>query len=310
MRMRIETGKKMQNEIVLGVYSEKDKLKIAVVNAQNEWCNILLRERGGEWTTYKLAPNGLFPSVFTGEIKTEPGKEYEYIFECEKGFFLDERSKRVVSAEGYGKILQDRPEKDLRKRNIFSDTLGKVSAVENTDFDWKKDVRPFISSSDMIAYKLHVRGFTIHESSNVKHPGTFKGICEKINYLKNLGITTLILQPCYEFNELMDYHINIGAETIGDVQRSRIFMQPSETRPDSRLNFWGYGAQAMYFSPKAGYASDPGNACIEFKNLVRTMHSANIEVIMEMDYDRRLTGSFILDNLRFWATTYHIDGFK
>ena len=300
----------MQNRIIPGVDRENGSLRIAVPNMGHEWCNILLREKGGEWTTYKLAPNALFPSIFTGEIATDETKEYEYIFECDKGYFIDERSKRVVSPGEYGKLVRDFKEKDLKKRNIFSDTLGKVSAVEKSDFDWKNDRRPCIPVSDMIAYKLHVRGFTVHESSNVKHPGTFKGICEKLNYIKSLGITTLILQPCYEFNEMMDYHMNVGAETPGDVQRSRVFTLPADTVPDSRLNFWGYGAQGMYFAPKAGYAAEPENVCTEFKTMVRLLHSAGIEVIMEMDYTKGLTESFILDNLRFWVMEYHVDGFK
>ena len=300
----------MQNKIILGVTGKNDNLKIAVSARGLEWCNILIRERGGDWTTYKLAPDGLYPSIYTGELKLSNDKEYEYIFECEKGYFLDERSKRVVSSGKYGNLEIGCTEKDLTKRNIFSDTLGKVSAVENTDFDWKKDKRPCIPVSDMIAYKLHVRGFTIHESSGIKHPGTFKGIGEKLNYLRSLGITTVILQPCYEFNELMDYHMNIGSGNTGEVVRTRIFMQPVETMPKSRLNFWGYGAQGMYFAPKAGYASDPDKVCSEFKSMIRLLHSAGIEVIMEMDYPGDLSESFILENLRFWTMEYHIDGFK
>ncbi|MBR4343787.1 MAG: alpha-amylase [Lachnospiraceae bacterium] len=300
----------MQNRLTLGVSGKKSNLKIAVPAKGLEWCNILIREKGGDWTTFKLASDGLYPSIFTGELKLDDNKEYEYIFECERGYFLDDRSRRVVDPGQYGKLGFTAQEKDLKKRNILSDTLGKVSAIENTEFDWKKDKRLCIPASDMIAYKLHVRGFTIHESSGIKHPGTFKGICEKLNYLRSLGITTLILQPCYEFNELMDYHMNIGCETAGDVLRTRIFMQPPETMPQSRLNFWGYGAQGMYFAPKSGYASEPEKACTEFKTMVRLMHSAGIEVIMEMDYSSDLSESFILDNLRFWTMEYHIDGFR
>ena len=300
----------MQNIIIPGVTGRNDGLRIAVPNMGHEWCNILIREKGGEWTTYKLAPNPLFPTIYTAELKLDTSKEYEYIFECEKGYFLDDRSRRVINPGEYGKLAYDLNEKDLKKRNIFSDTLGKVSAVVFNTFDWKNDKRPNIPSSEIVAYKLHVRGFTIHESSNVKHPGTFKGVCEKINYLKSLGITTVILQPCYEFNELMDYHMNIGAGSSDDIQRSRVFTMPPDTVPESRLNFWGYGAQGMYFAPKSGYAADPENVCSEFKTMVRLLHNAQIEVIMEMDYTNGLTESFILENLRFWVVEYHIDGFK
>lgn len=300
----------MQNNYSLGVTVKNDSLNIAVAGKGREWCCILLREKQGEWVRYNLEPDRLFPSVFTGTVRLENSKEYEYILECEKGYFLDDRAKRIVSPYVYGRISCDSNKGEAEKRKIFSDTLGKVCAVEKDTFDWKKDSKPAVPASDMIAYKLHVRGFTIHESSGVKHPGTFKGISEKLHYLKSLGITSVILQPCYEFNELMDYHMNVGADTMPDIQRSRLFTGTEKNEYRSRLNFWGYGAQSLYFAPKAAYASEPEKACSEFKNMIRTLHSSGIEVIMEMDYSGEYSESFILENLRFWALEYHIDGFR
>ena len=105
---------------------------------------------------------------------------YEYIFESDRGYFLDDRARLIKSSSGYGKLPAFEGKTGLRDREIFSDTLGRVCSVETEDFDWKKDRKPFVKATDMIIYKLHVRGFTVHESSKIKHPGTFKGVTEKI----------------------------------------------------------------------------------------------------------------------------------
>ena len=304
----------MQSDINLGVVVRNGKL-IAQVSEENcEWIKILIRELVGEWKEHKLEPHPLYPTIFTATLdydaKKSTNANYEYIFESDRGYFLDDRARFIKSPSGYGKLPAFEGKTGLRDREIFSDTLGRVCSVETEDVDWKKDRKPFVKATDMIIYKLHVRGFTVHESSKIKHPGTFKGVAEKIPYLKSLGVTTLILQPCYEFNELMDFHINIGTSYTGEVQRTRIFGQPKETVPDSRLNFWGYGAAGNYFAPKAGYASEPAKACHEFMSMVKSLHTAGIEVIMEMDYESHVTDGFILENLRFWATKYHVDGFR
>ncbi|MCR5204331.1 MAG: hypothetical protein K6E47_04695 [Lachnospiraceae bacterium] len=298
----------MQSDINLGVTVRDGKLLAQVSGENCEWMRILLREKGSEWKEFKLDRHPLYPSVFTGSFPHD-GKKYEYIFECDKGYFLDDHARLVKSPCGYGILPSLKETEGLKERNIFSDTLNKVCSLDTEIYDWKKDRRPFEKTSDMFVYKLHVRGFTVHESSKIKHPGTFKGVSEKIPYFKSLGITTLILQPCYEFNELMDFHINVGASFNGEIQRTRVFTQPAETIPGSRLNFWGYGTSGNYYAPKAMYASEPENACYEFKNMIRSLHTAGIEVIMEMDY-RTVSDSFILENLRFWTTEYHVDGFR
>lgn len=300
----------MQSDFTLGVTVRDGKLLARVSGENCEWIKILLREKGEKWQEFRLEPHSLYPSVFSGSFSYDSKKQYEYIFESDKGYFLDDHAKLIKSPAGYGILTAGKENTGVQERAVFSDTLDRVCSVETENYDWKKDKKPFVKASDMIIYKLHVRGFTVHESSKIKHPGTFKGVTEKIPYLKSLGVTTLILQPCYEFNELMDFHINIGASFNGELQRSRVFGQPAETVPKSRLNFWGYGAQGNYYAPKAAYASEPDKAIREFKNMIRSLHTAGIEVILEIDYDRTVNDSFILENLRFWATEYHVDGFR
>lgn len=262
------------------------------------------------WEVYELLSAPVFTGIYTGSIKVDPSKKYEYIFENEEGYFLDDRAVKINHNEKFGGFLGTYPEKpDSDVAKILSDTMGLTCMAGMEPFDWEDDYQPDYDYTDLILYKLHVRGFTIHKSSGVKHPGTYMGVIEKIEYLKKLGVNGVILQPCVEFNEFMDYGINIGADILQDVFRSR-FRPYACKIVSSRLNYWGYGAQSAYFAPKASYASEPDNACTEFKTMVKMLHKAGIEVIMEMDYGNAGEPSFILDNLIYWVREYHIDGFR
>ena len=77
------------------------------------------------------------------------------------------------------------------------------AGVLSEAFDWEDDANPEIPYADTILYKLHVRGFTAHASSNVSARGTYAGIVEKIPYLKDLRITAVELMPVTEFDEVM-----------------------------------------------------------------------------------------------------------
>lgn len=68
-------------------------------------------------------------------------------------------------------------------------------------FDWSKDVSPHIDVSDLLIYKIHVRGFTERSRAGVKNPGTFAGAAEKAEYIKNLGFNAVELMPAYEWND-------------------------------------------------------------------------------------------------------------
>ena len=97
---------------------------------------------------------------------------------------------------------------ELRAEN-YSDTLHFGNFDETKarkallcpEFNWEGDKSPKIPYEDSFFYMLHVRGFTMHASSGVKHKGTFKGVSEKISYLKKLGVTAVILQPAYELTK-------------------------------------------------------------------------------------------------------------
>jgi isoamylase len=101
------------------------------------------------------------------------------------------------------------------------------------NFDWEGDRHLRQDFSETIIYEMHVRGFTQHRNSKVKHPGTYLGVIEKIPYLKSLGVTAVELMPVHEF-------------PIRDIRGNK----------PSRPNYWGYDPLA-FFSPHRGYASSP-----------------------------------------------------
>ena len=181
-----------------------------------------------------------------------------------------------------GKIVPDPYGKAFSGREHWSVSKGKEkrklrTRIVTDTFDWGKSQFPHLKKEDEIAYSLHVRGFTKHSSSGVAHKGTFDGVTEKLPYLQKLGINQIHLMPVYEFDENQRH-----------------------------VNYWGYG-KAYFFAPKASYAAgDPVN---EMKSLVRQMHLAGIEVILEMPFTEGTTFSLILDCLRYWVMQYHVDGF-
>ena len=189
--------------------------------------------------------------------------------------------------------------------------------------------------SESIIYEMHVGGFTKSPSAGVKHPGTFRGVIEKIPYLKELGVTAVELLPVFEFDNT-EKRIVDGKELT---------------------NYWGYSTMA-YFAPHPMYCVNPetGNHVDEFRNMVKALHEAEIEVILDVvfnhtdegnhqgpvfsfkgiansayyylmpgqrEYYNDYTGcgntfnvnhpigeKFILDCLRYWVQVMGVDGFR
>lgn len=156
---------------------------------------------------------------------------------------------------------------------------GKRACFAPAEYDWEGDLSPAVPYEEAFVYCMHVRGFTRHESSGVKHRGTFQGVAEKIPYLKQLGVTTLELQPIYEFDEV--------------------------SREQGR-NYWGY-TRGYYYAPKNSYAvGDSRRAC---KDMIKALHQNGMEAVLQFYFPEDMGQWEILDILRFWVTEYHVDGF-
>lgn len=127
------------------------------------------------------------------------------------------------------------------------------------------------SSCDLIIYELHVRDFTHHPSSGVKHRGTFSGLMEKIPYLKELGINAVELMPIFEFDETMN------SRTVDDKQL---------------LECWGYNTVG-FFAPNSSYAAanEHNQEGTEFKTLIRELHANGIEVILDVVFNHTAEGN-------------------
>ncbi|HIJ78581.1 MAG: glycogen debranching protein GlgX [Desulfobulbaceae bacterium] len=143
-------------------------------------------------------------------------------------------------------------------------TFQRRCCIVENHFDWEGDRPLNIPLQDTIIYEMHIRGFTQHRSSGVAHPGTYQGIIEKIPYLRQLGITAVELLPVTEFNEHENIHHNPATG-------------------ESLKNFWGY-SPISFFAPKAAYAVNGrnGNQVREFKEMVKALHKAGIEVILDV----------------------------
>ncbi len=214
------------------------------------------------------------------------------------------------SYKALDKEFNDPYAKSVRGREVFGEPgNAKVTMLLTGSFDWKGDKHPGIAFEKLIIYKIHPRGFTADESSNVRHKGTFLGITEKLPYIKKLGINAVLLMPCVEFDECMsDETLSIPVYT-NDLKNKGSFHREKPEKK-CRVNYWGYGAKADFFAVKASYAADTLHPEKEFKTLVRTLHKAGIEVLMEFSFPDNATASFISDVLRYWVAEYHIDGFR
>lgn len=145
-------------------------------------------------------------------------------------------------------------------------------------YDWEGDRPLNIPDCEVVAYSLHVRGFTMHRSSGVKHKGTFRGLTEKIAYLKELGINQIHCMPIYDFDEDTPY-----------------------------TNYWGYG-EANCFAIKKRYAASK-NPEKELKDMVKTFHQNGIEVVLNMPFTEQTPKQRIVDCLRYYRMEYNMDGF-
>jgi glycogen operon protein len=230
------------------------------------------------------------------------------------------------------------PAKDLsysRLDDVANQPRGIV--VDGGDFDWQGDTPLNYPLRFSVVYETHVKGLTAHPSSGVEHPGTYRGLIEKIPFFKELGVTSLELLPIQEFceHELPRKNPRTG---------------------EALTNYWGYSTVA-FFAPKGSYAADksPGGQVREFKEMVRELHKAGIEVILDIVFNHTAEGSelgptfcfrgldnsiyyilnenrryyqnysgcgntvncnhpvvrtYILDCLRYWVLEMHVDGFR
>jgi glycogen operon protein len=140
-----------------------------------------------------------------------------------------------------------------------------------SNFDWQGVLPPRHTWGETIIYEAHVRGLTVHPSSGAVFPGQYHGVVEKIPYFQSLGITALELMPVQDFSE----HDTSRRDPAGRILR----------------NYWGYNPVSL-FAPKESYAGDgpPGRHVDAFKTMVRELHRAGIEVILDVVFTHTAEG--------------------
>ena len=146
---------------------------------------------------------------------------------------------------------------------------------------------------EMILYKVHVRGYTMQKNSRVRRKGTFQGLCEKISYWKQLGVTSIELMPAYDFEEFPLQE-----------KKSRYLTVENE---DAKLNYWGY-TKGRYFAPKPSYCAGKYPE-LEVKEFITKLHEEGMECLMDFCFPSEIEPALAVEILQFWKMEYQIDGF-
>ena len=272
--------------------------------------------------------------IFVPELR--PGQIYAYRvegpFDPANGHRFDP-TKVLLDPYGRCVVVPENYSRDAsRSEGDNCATAMKSVVVDPSAYDWEGDTPLNRPSSRTIIYEMHVRGFTQHPSSGVSKDtrGTFRGLIEKIPYLKQLGVTAVELLPVFQFD--------------------------SQDCPAGRINYWGY-SPVSFFAPHQAYSSrkDPLGAVEEFREMVKALHRAGIEIILDVVFNHTAEGDqsgptisfrgldnstyyileqgrsryanysgtgntlnanhpivrrLILDSLRYWVEEMHVDGFR
>ncbi|MCI8638841.1 MAG: glycogen debranching enzyme [Coprococcus sp.] len=258
-------------------------------------------------------------------------QDFEYAYRVDgpydptKGFLFD---KKNILVDPYARAISRQQSWGEENHNPYH-----ARVVKNT-FDWGSVPQSSRELSDLVIYELHVRNFTQHTSSGVRHRGTFAGLMEKIPYLKELGINAVELMPIFEFDE------NMNAREVDGKKL---------------MECWGYNS-VSFFAPNTLYAAacEDNHEGVELKELIRALHEVGIEVILDVVFNHTAEGNekgpvfsfkgfdnniyymltpdgnyynfsgcgntlncnhpvvqqMILECLRYWTIDYRVDGFR
>jgi isoamylase len=204
------------------------------------------------------------PGVKAGQLY---GYRAEGPFDPSSGMRFDP-AKVLLDPYGRGTVVPKNYSREAACKEGDNAAVAMKSVVVNPGaYDWEGDTPLNRPSSRTIIYEMHVRGFTRHPSSGVaaQRAGTFAGLVEKIPYLKELGVTAVELMPIFQFD-------------------------PQDS-PARRVNYWGY-APVSFFAPHHAYTSrqDPLGPLDEFRDMVKALHRAGIEVILDVVYNHTAEG--------------------
>lgn len=244
------------------------------------------------WHTYipNLKPGQLYGYRVHGPYRPLNGHRYN-----PHKLLIDPYAKAIAGSVQWHDSLfgydVNHPDKDLSFSKSDSAPYVPKCVVVDTNFDWEGDVQPRTAYHKTIIYETHIKGFTqMHPGIPNEIKGTYAGISHPvtIQYLKELGVTAIELMPVHHF--MIDKHL-----------------------ADKGLdNYWGYNSIG-YFAPDVRYSSanPDGGQVNEFKQMVKTLHKAGIEVILDVVYNHTGEGSELgptvsfrgIDNASYYRLT-------
>lgn len=213
------------------------------------------------------------PGVRAGQLY---GYRVRGPYEPDKGMRFDP-AKVLLDPYGRGVVVPRNYSRDAASREGDNAAAAMKSVVVDTrKYNWEGDTPIKRPSSRTIIYEMHVRGFTRHPSSGVseKTRGTYAGLIEKIPYLQELGVTAVELLPVFQFD--------------------------TQDCPPGLVNYWGY-APVSFFAPHQAYSSrrDPLGPIDEFRDMVKALHRADIEVILDVVFNHTAEGGHSGPTLSF-----------
>ena len=298
-------------------------------------CELLLFHREAEkpFAALKFPDNYKIGFVYSMIVFGLDVEEFEYAYRLDgpydekKGLRFD---KSKILLDPYARAVTGQSQWGCKNNPQHS---YRARVVQN-NFDWGLERSEPIPMEDLVIYELHVRGFTKSPTSNVSCPGTFRGLEEKIPYLKKLGINAVELMPVFEFDEMRDVRL---------IDENEL------------LDYWGYNP-VCFFAPNTSYASgvEYNREGMELKHLIKALHDNEIDVILDVVFNHTAEGNemgpsfcfkgfdnniyymltpdgkyynfsgcgntlncnhpvvqeLILDCLRYWVTDYRVDGFR
>ena len=269
----------------LGATSRPDGVNFSVFSRDASAVELLLFDREEKSSPARVVPinpaaNRTYHYWHVFVPGVQPGQLYAYRVhgpsDPANGFRFDP-SKTLLDPYGRGVVVPKNYSRDAaRMEGDNAATAMKSVVVDPYDYDWEGDTVLRLPSSRTIIYEMHVRGFTRHPSSGVSENtrGTYAGLIEKIPYLQHLGITAVELLPIFQFD--------------------------TQAAPPGRINYWGY-APISFFAPHQGYSScqDPLGPSNEFRDMVKALHRAGIEVILDVVFNHTAEGDHCGATLSF-----------
>ncbi len=253
------------NGVNFGIFSRNaEKMTLEIYKEAND-CKPLYRyelddKKNKTGDTWHIYIEGLTAGYYYGWRASGP-------FDLELGHRFDNR-----------RLLIDPYAKSITPKEDCLGSTRKGLIVDSSQFHWDGVLRPKREFKDTIIYEMHVRLFTMNKNSGVENKGTYRGVVEKIDYLKELGVTAVELLPVFEFDE---------NDIVG--------MNPFTG--EKLKNVWGYNPIGFY-APTANFISGDkavgaivGQQVIQFRELVRALHEADIEVILDVVFNHTGEGN-------------------